>query len=44
MTEKAATLSDFVDASAGEHRPECPILACLAMEQKAAGNIGKASR
>ena len=33
LTEMRATLSHLVDACAGDHRPNCPILADLAMEE-----------
>ncbi|APE45765.1 Cu(I)-responsive transcriptional regulator (plasmid) [Sulfitobacter alexandrii] len=33
LTEMRATLSHLVDACAGDHRPDCPILADLAMEE-----------
>ncbi len=33
LTEMRATLSHLVDACAGDHRPHCPILADLAMEE-----------
>ena len=32
LTEMRATLAHLVDACAGDHRPDCPILADLAME------------
>lgn len=35
LTEMRATLSHLVKACAGDHRPDCPILADLAMENKA---------
>jgi MerR family copper efflux transcriptional regulator len=34
LTEMRATLAHLVDACAGDHRPDCPILADLAMAQK----------
>jgi Cu(I)-responsive transcriptional regulator len=42
LTEMRATLSHLVDACAGDHRPDCPILADLAMEDMV-GSISKAS-
>jgi MerR family copper efflux transcriptional regulator len=33
LTEMRATLSHLVDTCAGDHRPNCPILADLAMEE-----------
>ena len=33
LTEMRATLSHLVDACAGDHRPNCPILADLATEE-----------
>jgi len=33
LSEMRATLSHLVDACAGDHRPNCPILADLAMEE-----------
>ena len=33
LVEMRATLSHLVDACAGDHRPNCPILADLAMEE-----------
>ena len=42
LTEMRATLSHLVDACAGDHRPDCPILADLATEPNA-GSISKAS-
>ena len=33
LTEMRATLSHLVDACAGDHRPDCPILADLAMKE-----------
>ena len=35
LTEMRATLAHLVDACAGDHRPDCPILADLAMMQEA---------
>ena len=34
LTEMHATLAHLVDACAGDHRPDCPILADLAMVQE----------
>jgi MerR family transcriptional regulator, copper efflux regulator len=34
LTEMHATLAHLVDACAGDHRPDCPILADLALKQK----------
>ena len=34
LTEMRETLSHLVDACAGDHRPDCPILADLAMDEK----------
>ncbi len=34
LTEMRATLAHLVDACAGDHRPDCPILADLAKRQK----------
>jgi MerR family copper efflux transcriptional regulator len=34
LTEMRATLAHLVDACAGDHRPNCPILADLAMKQE----------
>jgi Cu(I)-responsive transcriptional regulator len=34
LTEMRATLSHLVEACAGDHRPDCPILADLAMDEE----------
>jgi len=34
LTEMRATLAHLVDSCAGDHRPDCPILADLAKQQK----------
>lgn len=37
LTEMRATLAHLVDACAGDHRPDCPILTDLALERKENG-------
>ena len=43
LTEMRATLAHLVDACAGDHRPDCPILADLAMECRGEDQLEKSA-
>ena len=43
LTEMRSTLAHLVDACAGDHRPDCPILADLAMECRGEDQLEKSA-